>query len=130
MRAWCSSSSSSGKSLISFIEKPQLSCLNESGSHNVRSLFESSGYLESDADEQLLISLPTMQIVKIRAIKFKTHADHFDKAPKTVKLYVDQMNLGFDDAEVSSGPITRSREESVNKSFLIVNGAGSRARLD
>lgn len=52
-----SSSSIHGSSLLSYIDKLNSSCLNEAQSHRLKDLF-SGGYLESDADEQLLLSLP------------------------------------------------------------------------
>jgi len=93
------SSPAFGSSLVSYIEKANLACLNENADNNVRNLFQSSGYLESDADEQLLISIPTQQIVKVKALKFKTAATELKKAPLKIKLFVDRFNLGFDEAE-------------------------------
>ncbi|KAI5474176.1 thioredoxin family protein [Pseudohyphozyma bogoriensis] len=87
-------------SLNSAIDSSSVNCLNESDSHTIRHLLKGGGdkWLESDADEQLLLHLP-MQAARIRAIKFTTVGSAFAQAPKSVKLFVNKPTLGFDDAE-------------------------------
>ena len=86
-------------SVTAQVDKAQTSCLNEASSHGIKQLFD-GGYLESDADEQLLISLATMQSLRLRALRLKTDAAHAASAPKSIKLFVNRPTLGFDDAEV------------------------------
>jgi hypothetical protein len=48
----------------------QVDCLNQQEGHGVRNIFNNNEtYLESDVDEQLLISVPFNQAVKIHSIK-------------------------------------------------------------
>uniref|UniRef100_A0A224XUU3 Putative thioredoxin-like protein n=1 Tax=Panstrongylus lignarius TaxID=156445 RepID=A0A224XUU3_9HEMI len=83
--------------LLSFIMKNQCEALNESDEHPlVQCLSSAGGYLESDCDEQLIISLAFNQAVKIHSLKFKAPTD---KGPKKVKLFINQPNtLDFDAA--------------------------------
>ncbi|KAK4702665.1 thioredoxin 1, partial [Phenoliferia sp. Uapishka_3] len=87
--------------LNSLIDMAQISCLNENASHNVRDLLKGGGdkWLESDADEQLLIHIPMNSSTKIRALRLVTLPSAAAHAPKTIKLFVNRANLGFDDAE-------------------------------
>ncbi|SCV67450.1 BQ2448_5061 [Microbotryum intermedium] len=83
------------------IDMAQVHCLNESADHTIRHLLRGGGdkYLESDADEQLLLQIPT-QALRIRAIRFKTVASKLGHAPKKIRLFVNAgATLTFDDAE-------------------------------
>ncbi|KAG9286177.1 hypothetical protein G9A89_003524 [Geosiphon pyriformis] len=81
-----------------FITLNQIDCLNEKENHRVRSIFtKDDSYLESDVDEQLLISIPFNQAVKLHSLKLV--AKDIKHAPKTIKLYVNRLNLGFDETE-------------------------------
>lgn len=84
--------------LSTFILKGQCECLNESDDHNFEhSLTAEGGYLESDCDEQLIISITFKQAVKIHSLKFKAPAD---KGPKNVKLFINQpRTVDFDMAD-------------------------------
>mmetsp|Transcript_37141 Transcript_37141/g.61511 ORF Transcript_37141/g.61511 Transcript_37141/m.61511 type:complete len:186 (-) Transcript_37141:412-969(-) len=52
--------------------------------------------LKSDADEQLLISVVFTQPVKLQSIGIAAPVEH---APKTVKLFVNAINVDFSDVE-------------------------------
>jgi len=84
--------------LSTFIHKPQCECLNESDDHPfVYCLTSSGGYLESDCDEQLIISITFTQAVKVHSLKIKAPQD---KGPKTMKLFINQpRTLDFDMAD-------------------------------
>ena len=88
--------------LISQIEVPQCTCLNVSKDHTLRHCLEAetrsadSMYLESDADEELLIQLKFMQAVRISAIIVQAQGD---EAPKDIKLFVNKVGLDFDSAK-------------------------------
>ncbi|KAM0788507.1 hypothetical protein ACM66B_001638 [Microbotryomycetes sp. NB124-2] len=90
-------------SLNGSIDQSAVQCLNEDASHTIRDLLKGSGdkWLESDADEQLLLHIPTQQSIKVRAIRFKTVASRLSQAPKTVKVFVNQgaNPISFEDAE-------------------------------
>lgn len=79
--------------------KGQCECLNESDDHCLAHCLssEGSGYLESDCDEQLIISLTFQQTVKVHSLKVKAPAD---KGPKNLRLYINQpTTIDFDKAD-------------------------------
>lgn len=85
--------------ITEFITTRQVECLNQSEAHTVASIFtkDTSTYLESDVDEQLIINIPFNQAVKLHTVKIVAHAD---KAPKTLKTYVNRPStLSFDEAD-------------------------------
>ncbi|KAG8035717.1 hypothetical protein G9C98_001145 [Cotesia typhae] len=85
--------------LSSFIIKSQCECLNESDDHNLEHglTAEGSDYLESDCDEQLIISITFRQAVKIHSLKIKAPTD---KGPKNLKLFINQpRTIDFDMAD-------------------------------
>ncbi|ORZ05778.1 PITH domain-domain-containing protein [Absidia repens] len=103
-----SSSSSSGSNafagatghtdLTEIITPNQMDALNQQEEHNVKNLFKKDeSYLESDVDEQLIISVPFNQPVKLHSLKFKV--PEIAKAPKTIKIFANRQNLGFEDAD-------------------------------
>lgn len=74
--------------LSSFIMKQQCECLNESDYHTFPQCLNSdSGYLQSDEDEQLIISIAFSQPVKVHSLKIKTTAEN---GPKNIKLFINQ----------------------------------------
>ncbi|CAG8600180.1 10850_t:CDS:2 [Paraglomus brasilianum] len=78
-----------------FIMLNQVNCLNQQG-QNVNNIFKNDdSYLESDVDEQLIISVQFGQTVKIHSLKLV--ADDIAHAPKTIKLYANRLNIGFDE---------------------------------
>lgn len=59
-------------------------------------LNKKGGFLQSDCDEQLLITLEFNQQVKIHSLKFNGPQD---KGPKTIRIFINQPNpLDFDSA--------------------------------
>ena len=54
-------------------------------------------FLESDADEQLLVSIELSQTYKLTAITLAGPDD--GSAPKTVKLFANRSAMSFDDCE-------------------------------
>lgn len=74
----------------------QVDCLNQVKDSAVN-LWKNDGCLTSDCDEQLIISVPFNETVKLSAIVFHAPAD---KGPKTIKTFVNLPNTpSFDDAE-------------------------------
>lgn len=55
--------------LNSFIMKNQCEALNDSDEHPLSALIENRGYIESDCDQQLILSLTFTQSVKVHSIK-------------------------------------------------------------
>lgn len=84
--------------LSPFITKAQCECLNESDDHPLQHCLTSGGgYLESDCDEQLIISIAFNQSVKIHSIKLKAPAD---KGPKHLRIFINQpKTIDFDAAD-------------------------------
>ncbi|XP_076235201.1 thioredoxin-like [Calliopsis andreniformis] len=84
--------------LATFITKAQCECLNESDEHNfLQCLTADDGYLESDCDEQLILSIAFSQAVKVHSLKIKAPKD---KGPKNIKLYINQpRTIDFDMAD-------------------------------
>lgn len=102
-----------------------MDALNQKDEHNVKNIFkEDESYLESDVDEQLIISVPFNQrrlfisyasfiwieiinprfLVVVKTLAVKLHSLKFKvpnvaNAPKTVKIYANRQVLGFDDAD-------------------------------
>ncbi|KAL5566254.1 hypothetical protein UlMin_029418 [Ulmus minor] len=84
--------------LLDFIDWSGVECLNQSSSHSLANALK-QGYreddglnLESDADEQLLIYIPFLQVVKLHSIVIKGPEE---EAPKTVKLFSNKEHMGF-----------------------------------
>lgn len=85
--------------LTSFIQKADSECLNEADDHPFAHCLTSGGYLQSDCDEQLILSITFNQVVKIHSIKFKGPTTI---GPKTVRLFINSpRTLDFDQAESS-----------------------------
>ena len=72
--------------LTSFIDKSRSECLNEDDDHPyAHCLTSAGGFLQSDCDEQIILSLSFNQSVKIHSLKIKAPTD---KGPKTVRLKI------------------------------------------
>lgn len=59
-------------------------------------MFAQEGYVESDCDDELLMSIPFRQAVKLQSIRIYAPEEH---APKTIKLFINKIGLGFDDMD-------------------------------
>lgn len=81
-----------------FISKNECECLNEADDHPmVHSLTSAGGFLQSDCDEQLILSITFNQVVKIHSIKFKAPEK---LGPKNIKLFINQpRTIDFDMGE-------------------------------
>ncbi|KAK6904172.1 thioredoxin [Kwoniella mangroviensis CBS 8886] len=99
-----SASSESTGSLLKHIVSNGLSCLNESSDHPLSSIVgpnpgpKGTSYLESDADAELLISIPFQDQVKLKSISIFS-AISPSQAPKSIKLFINTPNIDFTDAE-------------------------------
>jgi len=84
--------------LASYIQEAKSECLNEDDEHPYsHCLKEGGGYLQSDCDEQLILSIAFNQMVKVHSIKIKAPAD---KGPKNVRVFMNQpTTLDFDKAD-------------------------------
>jgi len=93
-------------SLSPLIEEKKCYALNQNTTNNLKGALtkNSSEFLESEDDEQLLITLAFRDVVKVAQIQFSTFND--GRAPKTIKLFVNSPNLDFNDAESESATQT------------------------
>jgi len=84
--------------LVTYINKGGSECLNESDDHTMNHAVQNEGgYLESDCDEQLIMSIAFQQPVKLHSLKLQAPDD---KGPKTIKLFINQpRTLDFDQAD-------------------------------
>lgn len=84
--------------LTSLIQTGQCECLNESDDHCLaHCLTPDGGYLESDCDEQLIISITFKQSVKVHSLKIKAPVEN---GPKNIRLYINQpRTIDFDMAD-------------------------------
>uniref|UniRef100_A0A3Q3WU53 PITH domain-containing protein n=1 Tax=Mola mola TaxID=94237 RepID=A0A3Q3WU53_MOLML len=106
--------------LMPFISKTGCECLNESddcGFDNC--LTKDSSYLESDCDEQLLITIAFTQPVKLFSMKLQS--SDFAQSPKVVKVFINlPQSMGFDDAERSDATqVLELSEEDYKEDGLI-----------
>jgi len=94
-----SANGGSGASLTSQIDMTQTQCLNQSAEHTWKDLFAkgSKKYLESDADEQLLLTVTFKSEINVRTIMLQSTKD--GKAPKSLKLFLNNTHMDFNDAE-------------------------------
>lgn len=90
--------------LTTFITKSGCECLNESDDHPLAHALDTNKqtYLESDCDEQLIITLAFSQPIKLHSIKIRAPEEY---GPKTLKFFLNQpSSLDFDKAE-SAEPV-------------------------
>ncbi|KAJ2002335.1 hypothetical protein GGI04_003379 [Coemansia thaxteri] len=105
--------------LTRLVLKKQSECLNQSDDNPMENIFtEGDSVLESDVDEQLVLHIAFNQPIKLHSIVLKAP---IDRAPKTVKLFVNRMDIGFDDAESSEATQEIEMTEDMYKSGGVVN---------
>ncbi|KAI9027964.1 PITH domain-containing protein [Hyaloraphidium curvatum] len=98
--------------LTEYIDRRQVECLNQKSSHPVANIFgKTDATLESDTDEQLIITIPFNQTVRLHSLKF-VPGQNVNAAPKEIKTFINRLTLGFDD--VDSIPETESLTLSEN----------------
>jgi len=87
--------------LNTFVSKQGTECLNEDDEHPYSDcLITGPGFLQSDCDEQLILSLAFNCPVKVHSIRFKAPKD---TGPKNVRIFMNQPNtLDFDKADSMS----------------------------
>jgi hypothetical protein len=84
--------------LSTYILQNQVDALNQNMKHPVANIFRADpSYLESDCDEQLILTILFSQQVKLHSIQLK--ALSLSHAPKTIRLFVNRIGLSFDDVE-------------------------------
>ncbi|KZT42108.1 DUF1000-domain-containing protein [Sistotremastrum suecicum HHB10207 ss-3] len=102
------SGSGSASSLLEFLDTTQLTCLNESPEHGIKTILgqkrrnKSDAYLLSDADEQLLLTISFNQAVRVRSLVLTGKVA--SQAPKKIKLLINKPAVGFEDVEDAEEP--------------------------
>ncbi|WVQ76677.1 thioredoxin [Cryptococcus sp. DSM 104548] len=92
------------ESLLRQIISKGLNCLNESKTHPLSSILgpdrgpRGTSFLESDVDPELLISIPFQDPIKLKHISIFSGISP-SQAPKTIKLFINQPNIGFEEAD-------------------------------
>jgi hypothetical protein len=82
------------------VHKPECFCLNQNADHPFENILlgaDPEALLKSDADEQLLMHFGFKEPVRLHAIDLS--APVTGEAPKHVKIYVNRLNMGFDDCD-------------------------------
>jgi len=74
-------------------------CLNQESNYPIDNALQAGteSWLQSDADEQLLINVEFQQPVKLAALNFQ--GTDLDTAPKNIKVFINRPNIGFEEAE-------------------------------
>ncbi|KAF9379437.1 PITH domain-containing protein 1 [Podila verticillata] len=92
------------ESLYQKIDHDNVTCLNESESNAGKSVLkpwhermDDTKFVESDADEQLIMRIPFTGMVKLKSITLRS--DPGETAPRKLKAFVNRDDLDFDNAE-------------------------------
>lgn len=107
--------------LLKYVNDDQVFCLNESSTNNCKNVFSANEkYLESDGDAQLLLNVPFKQTLKIHSILIES--SQFEKAPKTISLYINRNALLFEDCEEikPTHQIVLTEENLLEGSFVVL----------
>jgi len=114
--------------LQDYIEERTCTVLNADNKTSIKSILKQDGVLKSDADvdHQLLLFISFTEAVKIRGIYFTLLENKDEKeskiskkesGPKSVKVYVDNINLDFGD--VSGTAIKPTQSFTFTKNDLL-----------
>ncbi|KAL0077001.1 galactose-binding domain-like protein [Phycomyces blakesleeanus] len=90
--------------LYSRIDHDNVCCLNESEPNSGKKIIkpwnermDNTNWLESDADEELIVHVPFTGTVKLRSICLRT--DPGESAPATLKVFINRDGMDFDAAQ-------------------------------
>ncbi|SPO30682.1 related to TRX2 - thioredoxin II [Ustilago trichophora] len=114
-------------SLLEAVELKRSSALNENPDRRLQDILggpNGGKWLESDADEQLLIHLTFKQQVKLSGILLRTLPSQLAHAPKQVRIFANRPGLGFDDA--TSDPADQEADLSEEHVRGGENGGGGK----
>lgn len=99
------------------IDKENLQCLNESVEGSGKTVFKSwdkrldtTNYVESDADEELLFNIPFTGNVKLKGIKI--YAEDSDSHPAKLRLFKNKPNMTFDDVTMEPDQVFELQRDS------------------
>mmetsp|Transcript_31231 Transcript_31231/g.77697 ORF Transcript_31231/g.77697 Transcript_31231/m.77697 type:complete len:170 (+) Transcript_31231:34-543(+) len=109
--------------LLSEMDLSSVECLNQAvgkdwGNAVKQGYREDAGlFVTSDDDEQLIITIPFRQIVRLHSISIQGPAD--GTAPKVVKIYGNKPNLSFEDGGKKPTEMLTLTAEQVTKGEVI-----------
>mmetsp|Transcript_7534 Transcript_7534/g.19512 ORF Transcript_7534/g.19512 Transcript_7534/m.19512 type:complete len:193 (-) Transcript_7534:211-789(-) len=113
--------------VFDIVEKNNLSVMNDNPEHPFSNCFdkvakENENVCETDADEQLLVTLPFGENVKLHS--FLVKGPEGGKAPKKVRVFVNQLAMDFSDAEDAPADfeIELSEGEVVKGQRVVLDG--------
>jgi len=90
------------ESLNQYINHSKASCYNLDDSCDIASILKGTGNAKSneEVDCQMLIHIPFTEQVKIKSISFSSSPKNDEESgPKTIKIFKNNSNLSFMDAE-------------------------------
>lgn len=95
--------------LNEYIDLNKASAINNKPTTYIKTILNSSssGLLQSDIDEQMIIIIPFNESVRIKSITFYANSELVNdnmSPPNTIHVYVNNTNLDFNDCE-STSPI-------------------------
>ncbi len=109
--------------LTSMIEKKSIVCMNQSSSNPIGNALNDrpDTYVESDCDDQLLVTLPFNSSVKIMSITIRS--PDVEHAPSKVRLFANRLNLDFDSA------VSVKAEQEFDLDAGVAQGSGITLKL-
>ncbi|KAF0536679.1 DUF1000-domain-containing protein [Gigaspora margarita] len=106
------------KKINRFIRLKQIDCFNQQENNNVQNIFKvDSTYLESDVDEQLMISIPFTQHVKLHSIRIIPRDNNKTKVKKEL-LFIQNNIKGEDTTAFKELILYGSPAEQLKSSFI------------
>ena len=95
-----------GDSLLSYVDLPRVRCLNVADADSVEGIFktydrrrDTTEFIESDADDELLLYVPFTEVVKIKGLTIVGGTEASDSsAPSKATLFINRDDLDFDSA--------------------------------
>jgi len=98
-------STNTNPSLLGYVDHSQSNCLNESAGRTLKSITQSrevGSSLLSDVDEQLLLNISFLQMVRIKALRVRSHEP--SQGPFVMKILVNRPSIGFEDVQDAQEP--------------------------
>ncbi|KAJ1954937.1 hypothetical protein EC988_002158 [Linderina pennispora] len=87
--------------ITSTVIATQSECLNQNDDFPLANVFKADdSVLESDVDEQMVLHVVFNQPVKLHSLMLK--CAELERAPRTLRLFANRSDVGFDDAEQGS----------------------------
>jgi hypothetical protein len=109
--------------LTGLIDKKSIVCLNQSSANPIGNALSDrpDSFVESDCDDQLLVTLPFNSSVKIMSITIRS--PDVEHAPSKVRLFANRLNLDFDSA------VSVPAEQEFDLDAGVAQGSGVNLKL-